>query len=123
MKRQVGITVAAMILAAQLGTPATAQDATLEQLSEIATLLSMNDVTGLRAFIEANPTLLQGDSRLSELLRRFLTESGDIATLLAYDGAISSAIEELARAEALSEGGGSAGFGLEEGSDPGDSIY
>lgn len=110
MKRKVSIAVSAMILAVQLGSPAVGQQsASLEQLSTIATLLNANDVGGLRAYLEANPELLEGDSELAALLRRFLAASAEVTTYLAFDEDLSEVFDRI-----LAENP------VEEGSDPGD---
>jgi hypothetical protein len=97
MKRKIAVAVSAMILAVQLGSPTAAQQASLEQLSTIAALLDTNDVGGLRAYVEANPALLEGDSPLAVLLRRFMSESSDVTTYLGFDADLNEMIEELAR--------------------------
>ena len=95
MKRKVGVTVAALILAAQLGSPLAAQQPSLEQLTEVAGLLAENDVEGLRAYIEANPELLDGDGPLAALFRRFLVESEDLATYLGLQPDLSEGVGAL----------------------------
>lgn len=64
-----------MILATQLGIPATAAEPTTEQLSTISSLLETNDVDGLRGYLSQHPELAEGDTPLASLLRRFLVES------------------------------------------------
>jgi hypothetical protein len=110
MKRKVSIAVSAMILAVQLGSPAVGQQsASLEQLSTIATLLNSNDVGGLRAYLETNPELLEGDSELAALLRRFLAASAEVTTYLAFEEDLSEVFDRIL-----------ADSPVEEGSDPGD---
>jgi hypothetical protein len=75
MRRKVlVVTVTAMLLAAQIGSPQPAQP-TAEQLAVIAGYLESNDVQGLRDYLELHPHLAQGDTPLAALLRRFLVES------------------------------------------------
>lgn len=74
MNRQIGILVSAMILGAQLGSPAGAAEPTTDQLREIAQMLSSDDYPGLRSYLRANPGLLVEDTTLSGLLREFLAE-------------------------------------------------
>jgi hypothetical protein len=75
MRRKALVTVSAMMLAAQLGSPLTAAEPSAEQLATIAGLLEANDVSGLRGYLSEHPELAQGDSTLALLLRRFLVES------------------------------------------------
>lgn len=99
-----------MILAMQLGAPVQAA-ATLEQLNEIATILSANDVEGLQRFIDDNPNLLEGDTSIAVLLRRFVLELEDLPTFLAVYPNLSDSLVELVPQ-------------LEEGSDSGEEpIY
>lgn len=75
MRRKILVTASAMMLAAQLGNPASAAEPTTEQLGAIASYLETNDVEGLRAYVEAYPELTEGDTPLAALLRRFMVES------------------------------------------------
>ena len=75
MRRKILVTASAMVLAAQLGTPASAAEPTTEQLGAIASYLEANDVEGLRAYVDAYPELAEGDTPLAALLRRFMVES------------------------------------------------
>jgi hypothetical protein len=116
MKRKIQIVVSATVLAMQLGSPVVAQQpADLEQLSTIATLLNTNDVAGLRAYLEANPVLLEGDSELAALLRRFLAASADMTTFLAFEEDLSEVFSRIGSIETEEEEPP-----LEEGSDPGE---
>jgi hypothetical protein len=74
MRRKVLVTVTAMMLAAQLGSPLSAEPTT-EQLGAIAGYLEENDVQGLRDYLALHPELAEGDTPLAALLRRFLVES------------------------------------------------
>ena len=75
MRRKILVTASAMILAAQLGAPASAAEPSTEQLGRIATYLEANDVEGLRSYLDVYPELAEGDTPLAALLRRFLVES------------------------------------------------
>ena len=79
MYRQIGILVSAMILGAQLGSPARAEQPSTDQLREIAGFLSGDDYPGLRSYLRSHPELLVEDSTLSSLLREFLAGSNDAA--------------------------------------------
>lgn len=79
MYRQIGILVSALILGAQLGSPARADQPSTQQLRAIASLLSADDYAGLRSYLRANPELLVEDTALSELLREFVGGSNDAA--------------------------------------------
>lgn len=95
MRRKVVVTVSAMIVAAQLGSPLAAAQPTVEQLGEIAGYLESNDVDGLRGYLDANPDLAEGDTTLARLLRRFLSESADVATFLGFQPDLSDAFQDL----------------------------
>jgi hypothetical protein len=115
MKRKIQIAVSATILAIQLGSPVVAQQpADLEQLSTIATLLNTNDVAGLRAYLEANPVLLEGESELAALLRRFMAASTDMTTFLAFEEDLSEVFTRIGSIQTGEE------EPPEEGSDPGE---
>lgn len=92
MKRTFGITVSAMILALQLGSPLAAAEPTLAQLNEIAGYLESDDVEALRAFVLLNPALLEGDTPLTVLLRRFMEESVDVANYIGFEPDLRDAI-------------------------------
>lgn len=85
MRRRVSITVSAMILAAQLGSPLAAAEPSLDQLSEIAELLDDNDVAALRGYLQLNPDLLDGGTELSALLRDFMDDSTNVTKFLAIE--------------------------------------
>ena len=55
MRRKVVVTVSAMIVAAQLGSPLVAAQPTVAQLGEIAGYLEANDVDGLRGYLGREP--------------------------------------------------------------------
>lgn len=93
-KRKLALAVAAMVLAVQVGGHATAAP-NLEQLNEIAELLGRNDVEALRAFVEENQDLLEGESTLSTLLRRFMAESADITTFLGMEPDLDDALAQM----------------------------
>ncbi len=92
MKRKIGITVSAMMIAVKLGTPVAAAPPTLDQLTEIAALLADNDVSALRAFLLLHPELLDGDTTLARLLTEFMDSSGDVTTFLAFESDLRDAI-------------------------------
>ncbi len=94
MKRKFGITVSAMILALHLGSPLAAQQASVEQLNEIAAYLATNDVEALRAYILLHPDLLEGDAPLAALLREFMEESVDVATYLGFEPDLRDAVTQ-----------------------------
>lgn len=75
VRRRIGATVAAMLVAVQLGSPLAAAEPTIVQLNTIKTMLADNDVAALQAYLQGNPELLEGDSQLSTLLRQFLLEA------------------------------------------------
>jgi len=89
--------VSALILGAQLGAPAAAEEPSLEQLSRIEAFLSENDIEGLRAYLERHPELLEGDTRLANLLQVFMQESAELPGYLGVppDEAADEAAERL----------------------------
>lgn len=81
VRRRMAATVAAMIVAAQLGSPLAAEP-TVDQLNDIKAMLSENDVSGLQAYLAVNAELLEGEGQLAILLRRFLLESRHLPNYL-----------------------------------------
>jgi hypothetical protein len=99
MRRKVVVTVSAMIVAAQLGSPPVAAQPTVAQLGEIAGYLERNDVDGLRGYLDANPDLMGGNTTLARLLRRFLYESADVTNYLGFQSDQSDGFNELQEAQ------------------------
>lgn len=85
-RRKFASSISALVLAGQLGSPLLAAEPSLEQLSRIESLLEENDVEGLRAYIERNPELLEGESEMAQLLRAFLRASDELPAYLGYQG-------------------------------------
>jgi hypothetical protein len=112
MKRKIGLTISAMILAAQLGTPMAAAEPSLEQLYTIAAILEANDVAALRSFVESNPEILDGEGQLAILLRRFMVASRDLNAYISSGGGVADVLAGFA--EITGE------LPTEEGSDPGE---
>ena len=109
LRRRLGATVSAMILAVQLGGIAAAAEPTVDQLVEIREYLAENDIGALRSYLEQYPDLLDGDSQLAILLRKFLLKSKHLPNYLLSD-------------DPTQEPSGAANDG--EGSDPdGNAIY
>jgi len=100
-----------MLLGLHLGS-AVAGEPSLDQLAEIESILSSNDVAALRSFLDLNPELLEGETQLAILLRRFLEESNDLTFFLAYAPDLRDAV--IATPAATEEPP------VNEGSDPGD---
>lgn len=95
MRRNVGITVSALILAAQLGTPLAAAEPSLEQLSTISGFLTNNDVRGLRSYLTEHPELLDEDTDLAALLHDFMRESANTNSFLGFKPALGGAVSGL----------------------------
>jgi hypothetical protein len=95
MRRKVAVTVSAMMIAAQLGSPLMAAAPTSEQLGEIANYLDTNDVQGLRSYLEVNSDLTDGDTTLARLLREFMTESADVGSYLGFQPDLSDSFHDL----------------------------
>jgi hypothetical protein len=85
MKTRLGVAVAALMLGAQLGSPAAAQEPSLEQLALISQYIEANDLESLISFIAANPELLEGETALAVRLREFMIAAGDLSRFLAFD--------------------------------------
>jgi hypothetical protein len=85
-RRKLASSISALVLAVQLGSPLAVAEPNLDQLSRIEALLAENDVAGLRAYIERNPELLEGDSEMAQLLRQFLQDTEQLPSYLGYRG-------------------------------------
>jgi hypothetical protein len=94
MRRKVLVTVTAMMLAAQLGSPLSAEPTT-EQLGAIAGYLEENDVQGLRDYLALHPELAEGDTPLAALLRRFLVESAGGGRFFRFEPNLSDTVDDL----------------------------
>jgi hypothetical protein len=124
LRRRLGATVSAMILAMHIGSPVAA-DPSVEQLVEIKELLTANDVAALRSYLDRYPELLEGDTELAVLLRRFLLESKHLPNYLLSDSD-SDASGGARRAEsprAGAPGRDSNDDGGRDPDDPDDGIY
>jgi hypothetical protein len=103
MRRQVLVTVSAMLMATHLGGALSAAEPNLQQLEVIAELLTEKDVTGLRDYLEAHPELTEGDTYLARLLREFMAESEDLATLLGFQPDLSDGVTAAQRSTSLDD--------------------
>ncbi len=65
----------ALMLAGRLGSTFTLAQPSSEELSVISEYLEANDVQGLRTYLKRHPELLEGNSNLAVLLRRYFIES------------------------------------------------
>ena len=92
MKRRIGIAITAMIVATHLGRPVTAEPPTLDELTQMATLLEANDVAGMRSFLLLHPELLEGDTSLAVRLREFMDATGNLTEYLAIEPDLRDAI-------------------------------
>jgi hypothetical protein len=92
MKRRIGVAIAAMIVATHLGRPVSADPPTIDELSEMASLLESNDVAGLRAFLLAHPELLEGNSSLARRLREFMSATSRLSAYLGFEPNLRDAI-------------------------------
>jgi hypothetical protein len=101
MKRKIGVAVSAMIVASQIGSPLWAVPPTLDQLNVMATYLENNDVAALRAFLQENPELLEGDTTLAILLREFMINTRSLSAFFAFEPDLRDAIRS---GEPLEEG-------------------
>jgi hypothetical protein len=81
MRGKLSLAVSVMMLAVQIGSPLAAEP-NVEQLSEIQEMLARNDIAELRTYLQDNPDLLEGDTRLALLLRRFFAESRNLTSYL-----------------------------------------
>lgn len=106
MFRTFGITVSALILAAQLGSPLSAAEPSLDELSTIAGFLSNNNVRGLRAYLTQHPDLLQEDTTLAALLRDFMKQSENMNTFLGFQPGLRGAFSNLGGGASDNDGSG-----------------
>lgn len=104
MRRRVVVTVSAMMVAAQLGSSVALAQPSVEQLGDIAELLSDNDVQGLRNYLRANPELAEGETTLARLLREFMTKSADTSTYLGFRPELAERLREYEDGPAASTG-------------------
>jgi hypothetical protein len=104
MRRRLGIVVAAMIVASQLGTPAAPEQPTLDQLALMAEYLEENNIEALRAFLLLHPELLEGDTPLAGELRRFMDETESLSDYLAFEPDLRDAIDPTPTAPLIDEG-------------------
>jgi hypothetical protein len=115
MKTRLGVAVAALMLGAQLGSPAAAQQPTLEQLELISQYIDAGDIESLIRFIAANPELMEGETAIAIRLREFMIAAGDLSRFLAFDPQLARGLtrgltEEGSEAAAgFGAGGGSGG--------------
>ena len=122
MRRKILVISTAMILAAQLGSPVSAATPTTEQLSAIAHYLEVNDVEGLRQYLDVYPELTEGDSTLAVLLRRFLVESVAANRFFSFRPNLEDAVVALAEPSvAASDDSPDASAGPPD--DPPDAVY
>ena len=93
-----------MIVATQLGT-AQAAEPSVAQLFEIKEILGQNDVAALRTYLEQYPELLEGDTQLAGLLRKFLLDAKHLPNYLLSDSEPGTASEEPNSRSAAPAGG------------------
>lgn len=92
MRRRLAIAVSAMLLGAQIGSPAAAEEPSVEELTIISQLIEAGDLEALILFLSENPHLMEGDSLIALRLREFMAAARDVATYLAFDPPIRRAI-------------------------------
>jgi len=105
-RRKFASSISALILAAQLGSPLAAAEPTVEQLGRIEAYLADNDVAGLRAYLDRNPELLEGDTEMARLLREFVRESGELPGYLGYQDDAPGATDPDAQIDDIAPGAG-----------------
>jgi hypothetical protein len=118
------VAVAALMLGAQLGSPAAAQEPTLEQLELISQYIDAGDLESLIRFIAANPELMEGETAIAIRLREFMIAAGDLSRFLAFDPQLARGLtrgltEEGSEAAAGFGSGGGSGAGPVTGPAPG----
>jgi hypothetical protein len=123
MKTRLGVAVAALMLGAQLGSPAAAQEPTLEQLELISQYIDAGDIESLIRFIAANPELMEGETAIAIRLREFMIAAGDLSRFLAFDPQLARGLtrgltEEGSEASAGLGAGGGSGAGPATGPGP-----
>jgi hypothetical protein len=101
-KRRLKAAVAALLLGSQLGSPAAAE-APIEHLLQISNYIEAGNLEALVLFLMEHPELMEGDTPLAVLLRRFMAEAQDLWAYLAIDPPLRSAVAR----ELRDAGGGS----------------
>lgn len=104
MKKRLAVTVAALLLGAQMSGKSDAAEPTIDQLEVISALIERGEIETLVVYLAENPQLTEGDSPVAVLLRQFLEEAQSLADVLAFDPPLRTALAE--------------GLWLEEGSSP-----
>ena len=78
IKRKLAVTVAAMVLAGQMGATLSATAATRTQLRALQDYLTANDLAGLTQYVSANPELMEPnrpeEQPLASVLVEFMTQ-------------------------------------------------
>jgi hypothetical protein len=85
--RSIWITLSAALVALRLAGGAQAA-LTVTQLDIIEELVESGNWADLRAFLQANPSLLRGDDALAEAFRNFLENTSSLYTALTFDDAM-----------------------------------
>ncbi len=109
------VAVSAILLAAQLGSPSSAAEPTVDQLGEIMGLLESNDVQALRDYLNRYPELTEGDTTLAQLLHKFMVQSVDIGSYLGFEQDLSDAVAAGNQAPSADDGPGDDGPGQRAG--------
>ncbi len=116
MRRNIGITVSAIVLAIQLGSPLAAAVPTTEQLGQISAFLAENNVRALRAFLLEHPELLVEATPLAALLREFMQQSTNLNDFLGFEPDMRNALGGNGPHRSFGDGPGS-------GNDPSAVLY
>jgi hypothetical protein len=92
MKKRLGVAVAAMLLGAQIGSPAAAAEPDVEQLALISGYIETGDLEALIQYLTENPELMEGDSVIAVRLREFMNAAENFAAYLAFDPPMRTAL-------------------------------
>ena len=90
--RRILVAVTALMLAGRLSSTYSLAQPTSEELSVIADYLEANDVQGLRGYLKAHPELIEGNTSLAVLLRRFFIESAAPNNFFKFDPNLSDTV-------------------------------
>lgn len=94
MKKKLAVTVAGLLLGAQLGGHGEAAEPTIEQLEVISELIETGDMEALILFVMENPDLTEGDDPVARRLRDFMEEAQNLSAFLAFDPPLRAALAE-----------------------------
>jgi hypothetical protein len=94
VKKSLKFIIAALMISTKIASPAMAL-VTPSQLAQVQAFTNANDISGLRAFLEANPQILESNSPLSRALSEFM-ESTDSVFERLFPGDVVERLKQIA---------------------------